>query len=82
MTSPKLDDLRAFANEAHARILSFVPTKIGDHLTAAKKEILSAVKVAIDEEMKWTDRRWENAKDMKDKRAETPEPAQTDPTDK
>ena len=64
----RFPDLRVIANETHARILSLVPTAVGNHLTAAKKEMLSAVKLVIDEEMKWTDKRWENAQAIKAER--------------
>jgi len=60
--------LRSMVNDARAEMLSHVPTEVGNHLTAARKEFLAAVRAAVDEEIKWTDRRWEMAKERKAER--------------
>ena len=73
MERPKLSDVRSRLNDAHAELLSLIPTAVGDHLAVAKKEILSAVQAVIDEEIRWTDKRWENAKQKKaEKRSAAP----------
>jgi len=68
MRPPKFSEVRDRLNDAHAELLSFVPTAVGDHLTVAKKEILAAVQAVIGEEITWTDKRWENAKAKKAER--------------
>lgn len=60
-----LGQLRGLANDIHAEVLSYVPTAVGDHLTAAKREVLAAAREVINEEMRWTDKRWEAAKERK-----------------
>lgn len=60
-----LTQLREHANETRAELLSLVPTSVGNHLATAKKEFLTAVREVIDEEIKWTDRRWDAAKERK-----------------
>ncbi len=76
MERPKLSDIRSRLNDAHAELLSMVPTAVGDHLAVAKKEILSAVQAVIDEEIRWTDKRWENAKEKKAERKSAAPPAE------
>lgn len=55
-------------NDVRAEVLSYVPSDVGDHLTAAKRELLAAARSLVDEEIRWTDRRWESAKARKAER--------------
>ena len=63
-----LSGLRSALNEAHERALSYIPTPVGDHLIAARKELLGAARAVIDEEIRWTEKHWQNAKAMKAER--------------
>ena len=82
MERPKLSDVKDRLNSAHAELLSLVPTAVGDHLAVAKKEILAAVQAVIDEEIRWTDKRWENAKSRKTERKGAAPPAEAVASDK
>ena len=75
-----LGQLRGFANDARAELFSFIPTSVGDHLAIAKKEVLTAVREVIDEEIRWTDKRWDAAKERKEARkASRPAPSDGSP---
>ena len=79
-----LSAVRSALNEAHERALSHIPTPVGEHLTAARKELLSAARAVIDEEIRWTEAHWRNAKAMKAERRapeREAEPASTDEAD-
>lgn len=79
-SSSFLGQLRGFVNDARAELFSFVPTSVGDHLTVAKKEVLAAVREVIDEEIRWTDKRWNMAKERKEARkASHPAPSDGSP---
>jgi len=74
--------IRSWLNDVHAEVLSYVPTEVGNHLTAAKKELLAAARAVIDEEIRWSDKRWDAAKAKKAARKaqaqeEEPAPAKT-----
>ena len=58
-------EVRSWLDEAHTRLLSCIPPKVGDHLVAAKKELLSAARAILDEEVGRTDERWKDAKSRK-----------------
>ena len=68
-------DIRSTVNDMHEHVLSFVPAEVGDHLAAARRELLSAARAAVDEEIRWNDLHWQNAKSLRVKR-ETRESAE------
>jgi len=55
----------ALVDNASAEILSLLPPAIGEHLTAARREVLTAVKCAVEAEIDRGDRLWEVAKDRR-----------------
>lgn len=65
---PTPSRLASWINDVRAEVFSFIPTEVGDHLTAAKKELLAAARVVLDEEIRWTDKRWDMAKERKSER--------------
>ena len=77
-----LGQLRGLANDIHAEMVSYVPTAVGDHLTAAKREVLAAAREVINEEIRWTDKRWEAAKERKAARKASRPSESTAPADR
>ena len=71
----------SWLNDVRAEMLSCVPTEVGNHLAAARKELLAAARSVIDEEIRWTDRRWEAARTKKAERKArvSEEPAEGEP---
>jgi len=74
--------MASWLNDVRAEVLSYVPTQMGDHLTAAKKELLAAARVVIDEEIRWSDKRWEAAKAKKAERKARDAEAEAEETTK
>ena len=58
-------EAHARLSDAHAELLSHVPVGVGEHLVAAKREMLSVLRVVVDEQIKRVDRQWAAAKDKR-----------------
>jgi len=65
---PSYSHLASWLNDVRAEVLSHVPREVGDHLSAAKKELLAVARSVVDEEIRSTDKRWEAAKAKKAER--------------
>ena len=77
-TSDVLAQVRGVVDDARDELLSMVPTAVGDHLAAVKKELLAAVREVVDEETRRTDSRWESAKARKGSRKSGPDTPESD----
>ncbi len=58
--------LNTFIDES----LASLPTRVAEHLTNSKKELLLAVRALLDEELKWSDIHLARAKELKAKRSQ------------
>jgi hypothetical protein len=64
-TSNVFGQLRGFVNDARTEFYSHLPSKVGDHLIGAKKELLAAIREIIDTESETIDSQWDAAKERK-----------------
>ncbi len=60
--------LRRLLNDAIDESLALLPSAVAEHLTNSKKELLLAIRVLVDEELKWSDIHLARARELKSTR--------------